>query len=233
MTHQLYDSPQQISIAEENHVHSSLAADRSIRAALFCTTAWSAFIEINCVKVAKIIFGSTYNCNDFLGNTLYNVLFFNRVRGSHCHTSYEQQLKIIGTEVHATNRRLLSVTNARTENYDQMIRVYYELKEIRNSADECSRRIADERNLEAENLNELQQKLNGLRRKEKQLAENLEQLFDEGDELASEDLNFSPLLNDLNGKWSETRDQLKVCRELEAHEQMSIQATISGVHCVN
>uniref|UniRef100_A0A7S0QEA4 Uncharacterized protein n=1 Tax=Cryptomonas curvata TaxID=233186 RepID=A0A7S0QEA4_9CRYP len=137
---------------------------------------------------------------------------------------------MVEIEIQAASRRISSVQKARVQKSDHMIGIFFELNNTRKIADECTEKLRNSRNVETGHLKELRQKLDSLRGKEKRLAENLAQGFLEDKELFGEDLNFEPILTDLMKKRAQIRDQLKVCRELEAREQqISFPATISAI----
>ena len=142
---------------------------------------------------------------------------------------YEQQLKNINSEIQAAERRKDSMRKATKENLSQMHSVHLELLKTKNIVDECYSKVKKARNDGKENIQELEQELEGHRGKETQLAQKLEQTFDVASKLSDKDLDVLPLLTELEQKKAETRNLLTVSRQLEEQEQFSFHATISGV----
>jgi hypothetical protein len=161
------------------------------------------------------------NCYDLLFHlVLITMIMFPDV------SYYEQKLKILETETQAAHRRFRSVQKARADNADQMLGIFLKLIETEEMADECSCKI------ENSQTDDLEQELDGLNCKIRQLAAMLAQGFDQDEKLSGNDLNFMPVLTDLREKCSETREQLKVSRERK-EEQMSFRGTVSGVFWEN
>ncbi len=135
---------------------------------------------------------------------------------------YEQKLETLETETQATYRRFCSVQRARRENSLHTASVLHEFTEIQQLGFDCSWRTLKDPS------DELQQELDGLKSKERQLAAILDQCLQVDKRLSGNDLNFAPLLTDLRKQCSETRDQLKVSRQRKAQEQTSFRETLSG-----
>jgi predicted nuclease with TOPRIM domain len=141
-------------------------------------------------------------------------------------------MNIVEAEMQAAKRRLVSVQRARQEISDKTMSTLFELRETQNIAKEFRDKVSNAQNEKTDDLEELQKELNGLRSKEKQLAENMAQCLHETKMLSGE-IYFGPTLMDIQEKWSEISEQLEVCREVEAQDfLLSIQGTMSGVlHC--
>ncbi len=107
-----------------------------------------------------------------------------------------------------------------------MLGIFLKLIETDEMADECSCKI------ENSQTDDLEQELDGLNCKIRQLVAMLAQGCDEEEKLSGNDLTFMPMLTDLREKCAETREQLKVSRELKK-QQMSFRGTVSGVFWEN
>jgi hypothetical protein len=138
---------------------------------------------------------------------------------------YEQELIIANMQMKAAERRYLSVQMARSEKVEQSFEVYCELKDIRKLTREYRSKIRNPKYDGTEYLEELRQELNGLDINENQLSQNLAQILEDLNKLFHEERNARSMEIDLSKKYFDTRNQLKVCRELGAY---SFQSTISG-----